>query len=146
MWPGVGNLAHVQIVSIAFAGAAEAVATSVLQQLLNPQDAVLGPWVPRRDPLEDALNSFVGSAGGPSPHPWEAGMGFSAGYSGATGESTLGADGFDQQVHCFVEGQCKFASGEHSCAVCRSHIMYSRPLVLCYLELFPMVPKLQRCP
>ena len=68
------------------AGAAEAVATSVLQQTLNPQDAVLGPWVPRRDPLEDALNSFVGSAGGPSPHPWEAGMGFSAGYSGAAGE------------------------------------------------------------
>ena len=71
----------------ASSGAAEAVATSVLQQLLNPQDAVLGPWVPRRDPLEDALNSFVGSAGGPSPHPWEAGMGFSAGYSGTAGES-----------------------------------------------------------
>ncbi len=71
------------------AGAAEAVATSVLQQLLNPQDAVLGPWIPRRDPLEDALNSFVGSAGGPSPHPWEAGMGFSAGYSGASSESLL---------------------------------------------------------
>ncbi|KAK9865210.1 hypothetical protein WJX84_003181 [Apatococcus fuscideae] len=70
-------------------GAAEAVATSVLQQLLNPQDAVLGPWVPRRDPLEDALNSFVGSAGGPSPHPWEAGMGFSAGYSGAAASAIV---------------------------------------------------------
>ena len=91
---------HWYLVSINFgcAGAAEAVATSVLQQLLNPQDAVLGPWVPRRDPLEDALNSFVGSAGGPSPHPWEAGMGFSAGYSGTAGKITVAIGASHRQM------------------------------------------------
>ena len=96
-WPGT-QASPLNALLLGGAGAAEAVATSVLQQLLNPQDAVLGPWVPRRDPLEDALNSFVGSAGGPSPHPWEAGMGFSAGYSGTAGE-IFPAGGFLR--HCW---------------------------------------------
>ena len=47
---------------------------STLQQLLNSQDAALGPWVPGRDPLEDALSAFAGAPGGPPAHPWMAGL------------------------------------------------------------------------
>lgn len=47
---------------------------STLRQLLNSQDAALGPWVPGRDPLEDALSAFAGAPGGPSAHPWMAGL------------------------------------------------------------------------
>lgn len=59
--------------------AAEAVANSALQALLNKQDAVLGPWIPGEDPLEDALQAFAGAPGGPCPHPWEAGQGLNSG-------------------------------------------------------------------
>ncbi len=45
-----------------------------LQQLLHNQDAVLGPAVPGRDPLLDALNSFVGTPGSPAVRPWEQGL------------------------------------------------------------------------
>ncbi|KAK9820084.1 hypothetical protein WJX72_005985 [[Myrmecia] bisecta] len=71
-------------------GAASAVASSTLRQLLNKQDAVLGPWVPGRDPLEDALQAFAGAPGGPPHHPWEAGLGFSAGYVGGDTMTTGG--------------------------------------------------------
>ena len=45
-----------------------------LQRLLNSQDAVLGPAVPGRDPLLDALNSFVGTPGSPPLRAWEQGL------------------------------------------------------------------------
>ncbi len=45
-----------------------------LQQLLDNQDSVLGPAVPGRDPLLDALNSFVGTPGSPALRPWEQGL------------------------------------------------------------------------
>lgn len=45
-----------------------------LQRLLDSQDAVLGPAVPGRDPLLDALNSFVGTPGSPAVRPWEQGL------------------------------------------------------------------------
>lgn len=35
-------------------------ASSALRQALNKQDDVLGPWVPGRDPLEDALAAYAG--------------------------------------------------------------------------------------
>jgi len=35
---------------------------------------VLGPAVPGRDPLLDALNSFVGTPGSPALRPWEQGL------------------------------------------------------------------------
>ncbi len=44
------------------AGIAESVASSALRQALNTQDDVLGPWVPGRDPLEDALAAYAGTA------------------------------------------------------------------------------------
>ena len=37
-------------------------ASSALRQALNKQDDVLGPWVPGRDPLEDALAAYAGTA------------------------------------------------------------------------------------
>ena len=43
-----------------YAGIAESVASSALGQALNKQDDVLGPWVPGRDPLEDALAAYAG--------------------------------------------------------------------------------------
>ena len=43
-------------------GIAESVASSALRQALNKQDDVLGPWVPGRDPLEDALAAYAGTA------------------------------------------------------------------------------------
>ena len=58
------------------AGAAFAVAATSLQSFLNPQDAVLGPWIPGRDPLHDALQSFAGAPGGVHRHAWEVGTGF----------------------------------------------------------------------
>ena len=61
---------------------AQSVAASALRQVLNRQDDVLGPWIPGRDPLEDALATFAGAPGGPLHHPWEAGLPFSAGYLG----------------------------------------------------------------
>ncbi|CAL8466413.1 g5949 [Coccomyxa elongata] len=64
-------------------GTAQSVAASALQQVLNHQDDVLGPWAPGRDPLEDALAAFAGAPGGPVHHPWEAGLPYSAGYLGA---------------------------------------------------------------
>lgn len=49
-------------------------ATNSLQNLLNNQDAVLGPHVPGRDPLLDALNTFVGTPGSPALRAWEQGL------------------------------------------------------------------------
>ena len=62
--------------------------SSALRHLLNPQDAVLGPWLPGRDPLEDALAAFAGAPGGPPLHPWQAGLvaGSSAGAAASPGE------------------------------------------------------------
>lgn len=37
-------------------------------------DAVLGPHVPGRDPLLDALNTFVGTPGSPAMRAWEQGL------------------------------------------------------------------------
>lgn len=72
---------------------ASSVASSALRQLLNRQDAVLGPWAPGRDPLEDALQAFAGLPGGPGLHPWEAGLSFDAGIttSEGTGAGTVPA-------------------------------------------------------
>lgn len=69
-------------------GMASSVASSALRQLLNRQDAVLGPWAPGRDPLEDALQAFAGLPGGPGLHPWEAGLSFDAGIRITTSEGT----------------------------------------------------------
>lgn len=35
---------------------------------------MLGPLLPGRDPLEDALTAFAGAPGGPIMHAWEAGL------------------------------------------------------------------------
>lgn len=51
-----------------------ACATTSLQILLSGQDAVLGPHVPGRDPLLDALSTFVGTPGSPALRPWEQGL------------------------------------------------------------------------
>lgn len=51
-----------------------ATASAALLRQLAGQDAVLGPNVPGRDPLEDALAGFAGAPGGPPLHPWEAGL------------------------------------------------------------------------
>jgi hypothetical protein len=56
------------------AGATTATASAALLRQLAGQDAVLGPNVPGRDPLEDALAGFAGAPGGPPLHPWEAGL------------------------------------------------------------------------
>ena len=56
------------------AGATTATASAALLRQLAGQDAVLGPSVPGRDPLEDALAGFAGAPGGPPLHPWEAGL------------------------------------------------------------------------
>jgi hypothetical protein len=45
----------------ACSGIAQSVAASALRQVLNRQDDVLGPWIPGRDPLEDALAAFAGA-------------------------------------------------------------------------------------
>ena len=45
-----------------------------LQQLLHTQDAALGPAVPGKDPLLDALHKFVGTPGSPALRPWEVGL------------------------------------------------------------------------
>jgi hypothetical protein len=42
------------------ADAAACVAASSLKHMLNSQDALLGPWLPGRDMLEDELRTFVG--------------------------------------------------------------------------------------
>ena len=47
--------------------------------LLIAQDAVLGPCVPGRDPLGDALAAFAGAPGGPTALPWQAGLLYSTG-------------------------------------------------------------------
>jgi hypothetical protein len=65
------------------AAEAVAVASSALRGQLHGQDAVLGPWVPGSDPLEDSLNAFSGAPGGPTHHPWEAGLGFGGTLSDA---------------------------------------------------------------
>ena len=64
-------------------------ASGALRQLLHPQDAVLGPWVPGRDLLEDELVAFSGAPGGPASHPWQAGLlaGSGAGADTSPGES-----------------------------------------------------------
>lgn len=42
------------------ADAAACVSFSSLKHMLNSQDALLGPWLPGRDMLEDELRTFVG--------------------------------------------------------------------------------------
>jgi hypothetical protein len=42
---------------------------------------LLGPWQLGQDPLESALLSFEGVAGGPAVHPWEAGLRQGVGYA-----------------------------------------------------------------
>jgi hypothetical protein len=42
------------------ADAASCVSFSSLKHMLNSQDALLGPWLPGRDMLEDELRTFVG--------------------------------------------------------------------------------------
>lgn len=39
---------------------AASIANSSLKHMLNSQDALLGPWLPGRDMLEDELRTFVG--------------------------------------------------------------------------------------
>lgn len=46
------------------ADAAACVAASSLKHMLNSQDALLGPWLPGRDMLEDELRTFVGECMG----------------------------------------------------------------------------------
>ncbi|KAF8072444.1 hypothetical protein HT031_000103 [Scenedesmus sp. PABB004] len=60
--------------------AAASVAASSLKHVLNSQDALLGPWLPGRDMLEDELRTFVGERGGPQQHPWEVGAAFTEGF------------------------------------------------------------------
>jgi hypothetical protein len=45
------------------ADAASCVSFSSLKHMLNSQDALLGPWLPGRDMLEDELRTFVGECG-----------------------------------------------------------------------------------
>lgn len=49
-----------QAVCVCLADAAGCVAASSLKHMLNSQDALLGPWLPGRDMLEDELRTFVG--------------------------------------------------------------------------------------
>jgi hypothetical protein len=42
------------------ADSAACIAASSLKHMLNSQDALLGPWMPGRDMLEDELRTFVG--------------------------------------------------------------------------------------
>jgi len=70
-----------------------------LRRLLNDKGgALLGPWLARRNALEDELAGFAGAPGGPLIHPWEAGLGFNvsggadsrvAAVIGSTGASVL---------------------------------------------------------
>ena len=85
---------------------------SALRRWLNPGDALLGPWQMGRDPLERALYSFEGVAGGPHIHPWQAGNRAGIGYamaeqreeedggeaSGSTGEA--GCDAAQLESAC----------------------------------------------
>ena len=78
---------------------------STLQQLLNSQDAALGPWVPGRDPLEDALSAFAGAPGGPPSHPWMAGL--VAGPASNPGLSLCHSQGADR-----ISGRPAFGANE----------------------------------
>ena len=60
--------------AVAARGWTTACASNSLQNLLSMQDAVLGPHVPGRDPLLDALNTFVGTPGSPALRAWEQGL------------------------------------------------------------------------
>ncbi len=73
MLPNIANAVFTRVMCI-HAGPAAGNPVSTLRQLLNSQDAALGPWVPGRDPLEDALAAFAGAPGGPPAHPWMAGL------------------------------------------------------------------------
>jgi hypothetical protein len=48
--------------NIVTADAASCVSFSSLKHMLNSQDALLGPWLPGRDMLEDELRTFVGES------------------------------------------------------------------------------------
>ena len=89
------------------AGIALQAASATLRMLLNRQDAVLGPWMAGRGPLDDALQAFAGAPGGPSHHPWEAGLPISAGYAGTaiggTGSLIQCTDKPPSQQHVICE-------------------------------------------
>ena len=72
--------------------AAAAVAAASLRHMLCPQDALLGPWLPGRELLEDELAAFAGEPGGPQQHPWEAGLAFTAGFLGQADAPLAAAD------------------------------------------------------
>ena len=65
------NLCTMQISGVAGSRvspeAAAAVAGSSLRHMMNNQDAVLGPWLPSRDVLEDELRHFTGECWGRGP-------------------------------------------------------------------------------
>lgn len=65
---------------------------SALRRWLDGGDALLGPWQQGRDPLERALHSFEGVAGGPHAQPWQAGSRAGIGYAVAD-EADGEADG-----------------------------------------------------
>lgn len=46
-------------------------ACASLREVLNTEDAILGPWFPGNSALEDGLEAFVGGADGPLPCIWE---------------------------------------------------------------------------
>ncbi|PRW58658.1 HEAT repeat-containing 5B isoform X2 [Chlorella sorokiniana] len=62
-------------------GAAGQMLHSALRRWLDGGDALLGPWQQGRDPLERALHSFEGVAGGPHVAPWQAGSRTGIGYA-----------------------------------------------------------------
>uniref|UniRef100_A0A7S3XG37 Uncharacterized protein n=1 Tax=Picocystis salinarum TaxID=88271 RepID=A0A7S3XG37_9CHLO len=46
-------------------------ACASLREVLNTEDAILGPWFPGNSALEDGLEAFVGGTDGPLPCIWE---------------------------------------------------------------------------
>ena len=60
---------------------------SALRRWLEAGDGLLGPWQMGRDPLERALHSFEGVAGGPAVQPWQAGSRRGIGYAMEEGSS-----------------------------------------------------------
>eukprot|EP00899_Mesostigma_viride_P021582 jgi/Mesvir1/29425/Mv23005-RA.1 len=67
------HAALLEICSAPFRDVTTAVATSLLDRMLDPTDAVLGPLVPGRDSLEDQLRAFEGGMDGLLPCLWNDG-------------------------------------------------------------------------
>lgn len=72
-------------------GAAGQMLHSALRRWLDSGDALLGPWQQGRDPLERALHSFEGVAGGPHVAPWLAGSRTGIGYAMAEDADEAGS-------------------------------------------------------